>query len=990
MQGNSHRLRAAAAVGAASLATSVALALLAPQGTTLLVAGAGLAAALAGLGYGLARPRTHERDPRAEARHALALETAGLGTVEIDLRTGQGTWSARMAEIAGRSPDQSPSFEDWVAMIHPEDRERALAAQDWALRTGLGDPTEYRIRRPDGSVGHLAVRALVDRAATGEPLRLVAFVQDVTAHREAVEAAQASEERYRTLADTLPQKVWITAPDGTATYMNDAMRAYHGEMGAGLAERLAACHPDDLARVGPIRDGAYARGELFEAELRLRRHDGLYRWHRVTMAPLRQDGPLAGWIGTSLDIDAIKHTEAALREATDLLRLTQEAAGAGSWDWDRRAQVSRLSPRSLHLFGLAEDGSGVMSQEEWFALLHPEDRGGVSAEVERALETRTTFSAEFRVPLPDGGVRWILGLGRCVLDEGGEPSRFVGLNLDVTERRMSDDARRRSEARFRAAAECASDLIWELDLDTGELTWFGDVDHALGYPSGSAPRTIETWAERIHPEDRERVLAALTGEVADGEVVATEHRMLCRDGTVLIWSARGRLVSDGRRVVVGVTTDVTTQREAQTLLERLNQELERRVEEATERLRVEMAERKRAQDGLSRAQKLDAIGRLTGGIAHDLNNKLQVISANITGAVTRLKDRPQLRAGLLSALVAADRSSALIAQLLAFARRQDARMEVVDLEEHLLATGSLLDRSLLGDRVEVRFEIAEDLWPVEVDPSQLEAAIVNLAVNARDAMPEGGVITVEACNLRPWEARHPEVKLAGECVRITVRDTGSGIPPEILPRVFDPFFTTKGLGKGSGLGLSQVYGFAKQLGGVVDINSTLGKGTAVELFLPRASVDARITARGGFDDLIDDVEMPESRGEILVVDDEADVAAALETLLDGLGYGVRVAISPEEALDLLASRRPALVLTDVAMPGEMDGLALAQEIRRRDPTLPVLLITGNPRTIAAEVDFPLIAKPITSLKLGQAIQRELGAGESAQVIALFERGGKRE
>jgi CheY-like chemotaxis protein/anti-sigma regulatory factor (Ser/Thr protein kinase) len=272
---------------------------------------------------------------------------------------------------------------------------------------------------------------------------------------------------------------------------------------------------------------------------------------------------------------------------------------------------------------------------------------------------------------------------------------------------------------------------------------------------------------------------------------------------------------------------------------------------------------------------------------------------------------------------------------------------------------------------------------VEVDPHQLETAIVNLAVNARDAMEEGGVITVEARNafVQPGTLSDPE--LWGEYVRITVRDTGRGIPPDHLDKVFEPFFTTKEANRASGLGLSQVHGFAEQLGGTVEISSTQGQGTAVSVYLPRAELPARVGAAPVLEDLVEDEEAPAQSAEILLVDDEVEVALALQGMLDELGYATRVAIGADEAMQALRLRRPNLVLTDVTMPGTMDGVALGREIRARDPGLPVVLITGNPMVVA-DTEFPLIQKPIASRSLHMALQRHLAPPDAAtNVVSLF-------
>jgi PAS domain S-box-containing protein len=550
-----------------------------------------------------------------------------------------------------------------------------------------------------------------------------------------------------------------------------------------------------------------------------------------------------------------------------------------------------------------------------------------------------------------------------------------------------------TEQRARAMAESLPALVWI--MDGGGRTVFQNR-RALDF--AGAPLTEH--AERrsiVHPDD----LAALIARHESGHRSRREYqiqiRLRRRDGAYR-WhhftgapfggsddarTAGPAAEGEGGDYWLATAVDIEPMKQAEELQTRLNRTLEIRVNETREQLDAETAVRHRAERQLRHSQKMEAISRLTGGIAHDLNNKLMVISANIDAVVKHIKEQPHLRRKLLAALVASDQAAGLMSKLLAFARQRDLHPQYVDVARHLESISDLLDRSLLSAAVEVHLEIPEDLWTVEVDPHQLETAIVNLAVNARDAMEEGGVITVEARNafVQPGTLSDPE--LWGEYVRITVRDTGRGIPPDHLDKVFEPFFTTKEANRASGLGLSQVHGFAEQLGGTVEISSTQGQGTAVSVYLPRAELPARVGAAPVLEDLVEDEEAPAQSAEILLVDDEVEVALALQGMLDELGYATRVAIGADEAMQALRLRRPNLVLTDVTMPGTMDGLALGREIRVRDPGLPVVLITGNPMVVA-DTEFPLIQKPIASRSLHMALQRHLAPPDAAtNVVSLF-------
>jgi signal transduction histidine kinase len=394
-------------------------------------------------------------------------------------------------------------------------------------------------------------------------------------------------------------------------------------------------------------------------------------------------------------------------------------------------------------------------------------------------------------------------------------------------------------------------------------------------------------------------------------------------------------------------------------------ELEQRVQERTRDLETALRERQEAQAALLQAQKMEAIGQLTGSVAHDFNNLLTVIAGNAELLEHRLlAERDRRRADTI--LQAAARGQWLIRHLLTFARRQMLQPEVLDLRERTRDIVDLVTRSLRED-IRIVFAIAHDLWPVKADPAELELALLNIGLNARDAMPSGGVLRVEAHNVAFAEGEDRENGLVGEYVALTLSDSGTGIDPETLVRVFEPFFTTKEVGKGTGLGLSQVYGFAKQSGGTVSIRSDVGRGTEVTLYLQRAGEPARAArppARRP--------PLARRTGRVLYVEDSRQVAAVTEEMLKEIGYEVHRVDGAQAALHLIDDgHKFDLVLSDILMPGGMNGLDLAREIRRRLPMLPVLLTSGySEGGIEAERSgFMILAKPYRAGALADAIAR---------------------
>lgn len=403
--------------------------------------------------------------------------------------------------------------------------------------------------------------------------------------------------------------------------------------------------------------------------------------------------------------------------------------------------------------------------------------------------------------------------------------------------------------------------------------------------------------------------------------------------------------------------------ESEERLRQLNETLEQRVVDRTSALQTEIAERERTQEVLRQTQKLEAVGRLAGSVAHDFNNLLTVIQGNNDF----LLDSVQTEADLQAAQAidrSVERGTRLVRQVLAFSRRQGVKREVIDLHTRNDDLADLLKRSLRGD-IRLTVAIPRGVWPIECDAGELELALLNLCVNARDAMPNGGAVRVEARNFDATISAPFDDELDGEYVALSVIDSGSGIPPEVLSHVFEPFFTTKEVGKGTGLGLSQVHGFAQQSGGRVKIESEVDKGTTVTLYLPRATAAVatppeqkkKVLVRGS--------------GTVLLVDDDDEVAAAAERMLAAIGYRTQRVSNAAAALGMIVSGQLfAAMFTDVVMPGSISGLDLARKVRQRRPGLPILLASGHGSAFAEAVNgsFKLIAKPYGIVTLSEALR----------------------
>lgn len=506
--------------------------------------------------------------------------------------------------------------------------------------------------------------------------------------------------------------------------------------------------------------------------------------------------------------------------------------------------------------------------------------------------------------------------------------------------------------------------------------------------------------EGLHGQDLEALFAwvnqqpawsdvpfvVLTSKHQQPAVVAWRRRMvgLLRNVSLLERPVQGITLTSalkaalrGRHRQYEIKGLLEAREQASRELEKLVVERTRELEQVNRELRQQMGERARIEESLRQSQKIEALGQLTGGIAHDFNNLLMVISGGLD--MLDRRDDPERRERLISGMrQAAQRGAALTRQLLAFSRRQSLAPEAVDLALQVGRMRELLDRSLSGNvHVQVRF--APELWPVEVDPGELELVILNLAVNARDAMPDGGSILIDARNA-PAES---VVGTQGDYVRLSVSDSGVGIPEELRARVFDPFFTTKEVGKGSGLGLAQVYGFARQSGGTVWIESECERGTRVVMLLPRAkhAPDPRSEDR-----LAAPAVSAASAGSVLLVDDDEEVAALVSEMLTHLGYQVTHAASADAALGKLADTlKVDIVFSDVMMPGGMNGVELARELRTRAPGLPVLLTSGYAEAAqqsAMAEGVRVLAKPYLLEELAVALRDAIdGAATTAPTPA---------
>lgn len=597
------------------------------------------------------------------------------------------------------------------------------------------------------------------------------------------------------------------------------------------------------------------------------------------------------------------------------------------------------SPREKVIGDVVDRFLGRTETESFRRLLAPGTGAGISAE----FTLHATHGAEVPVNISlidlkvdDGMPRVVCGVVTDLTHNRRRSHELAAANEKLA---SEVEVRRRAEDSLQLTLDAAGMGSWDLDLAADAMRRSPRHDQIFGHRTPLPAWRLETTLEHFVAEDRDAVAEAFAQAQVMGTIEFERRIRRAGDDTVRWLHVKGRTYYDAGTPIriAGVVADIT--------------------------------DRRAVEEQLRQAQKMEAVGQLTGGIAHDFNNLLMIIGGSLDMLGRRLPSDERTGWLVDAARQGVARGAKLNQQLLAFSRRQDLRTEVVSVDDLIPTFEHLLDRAV-GEMVSVRIERGAGLWLCLTDPHQLETAILNLAINARDAMPNGGMLTLATGNrVVDRQAAASWGAAGGDYVVVSVSDTGSGMSPDILARVFEPFFTTKPVGEGTGLGLSQVYGFAKQSNGFVTLDSEPGRGTTVVIHLPRTFV-SKTAAPGAVA-----TEEPRGRGVILVVEDDPAVRAVASGMLRDLGYQVREADTAPAALDSIDRDGPVdLVFSDVIMPGGMNGVELARELARRRPDLPVLLTSGYTAQRfpnATAEDLLVLRKPYTLHDLSKAITEAL-------------------
>ena len=916
-----------------------------------------------------ARKRAEESLRQSEERYALAVAGSDDGVWDWDLRAGLAFESARAREIQGLPP--GPEVQPLQSLVeslrvHPDDAARRTEG----IRAHLAGETpayecEYRVRRDDGSYRWIRVRALCLRDEGGQPYRMAGSVSDIHDRKQAEEALQLSQERF-----TLAVR---GANDGIIDWdlVNDSMYTSERmlEM-VGLpptpnvrtrAEWMALLdlHPQDRERHGQdLQRFLASREVLREGEYRMRRADGVYRWVRLRNYCMRdaQGAPLR-LTGSVSDIDDYKRVEAALRESEERYALAMTGSDEGHWMWDIAASTIFVSAKLAEIYGLG-GGAQVLPAESYFERMpiHPDDRERVRRNRDDHLAGLTPrLDHEFRIiRLDNREVRWIHTRAQCFRDAAGQPLRLAGSTTDVTARKRSEEALRRSEERYQLAVAGSNEGLWDWDLSSDMLFLSPRAQQLMFVEPGEPLQSRRYWIDRsrYHPDDIKPVRRELERHL-QGETpfFVVEYRMQHHSGTWHWYRQRGVALRDGKAKPYRMAGS---------------------IEDITQRKNAEV-ERESLETQLRQAQKLEAIGTLAGGIAHDFNNILAAILGYGEMAQKDAAEGSAQRRHIDAAISAGMRAKSLVERILAFSRSGMGERVPVHVQSVVEEALDQLRASLpQGITLQSQLDVGDAA--VHGDPTQVHQVVMNLCANAVQAMRSRGTLTV---TLERVEMQSPRCATSvlpdGAYVRLSVRDTGVGILPQVLERIFDPFFTTKEVGVGTGLGLSLVHGIVTDLGGGIDVDSRPGEGATFTVYLPwRDTVQAPEVVQE---------EVTAGAGEIvLLVDDEEALVRLGEEMIAGLGYEPVGFTSSTAALEAFraAPARFDAVLSDESMP-EMTGSELAREIRAIRGDIPIVLMSGyvTPALAHRARDagvLDVLAKPLVARDIARSLADALQQG----------------
>jgi two-component system cell cycle sensor histidine kinase/response regulator CckA len=853
----------------------------------------------------------------------------------------------RAEEYSGVSVEDLIAW-NWAKFVHPDDQESTLAIWKRAIETGIPHDVEFRLRRADGAYRWHVGKQVPARDAFGRVWRWYGTCTDIQDQHDRQEALEASETRLRLAIQGGEGGVWDWDLQTSESWWSDEMYDLCGVARGTpmtLESSLETIHEDDRERVRAAAETCITKHADFRLEFRVRLPGSQVRW-LLGRGGLNFDshGVPKRLIGISFDVTERRRAEHELQEARYFTQRIADITPSVLYVYDvvlrrhlflNRAAADALNMSFSQLQLALKEGLGD--------LMHEDDLRRFAERTNRWQQLRDGEVSvfEYRMRHADGSWRWFVSRDAVFARAAdGTVSQIIGIATDVTDQKRAEAAIRESEARFRKVFENAATGIAISDLEGRLERCNPEYCRLLGYSESELIGTV--FCEHVHPDDLAENLA-LTRELVEGRLPAIEleNRYRCK-GNKDVWVRKFvSLLNDesGKPVqMLALVTDVT--------------------------------ERKAAESQLRQAQKMEAVGRLAGGVAHDFNNLLTIINGFAEIALSRATEQ-SLVEPIRMIKDAGKQAASVTQQLLAFSRKSVLAPKIIDLSEVVRDTERLL-RRLLGEDIAFVTNLGDDLPSVKLDPSLLTQILVNLAVNARDAMPNGGVLTIGTSKVsipRP-DGTHSRLP-AGDYVLVTMQDTGIGMTPETQARIFEPFFTTKEVGKGTGLGLAVVLGIVEQSGGSIEAKSRSGEGTTFEICFPAVAQAAHPKPDASAP------SAPHGKERLLLVEDEEAVRFLSAYALRSQGYEVIEASHGKEAIRIAEkdSRRIDMLVTDVVMP-EMGGAQLAEHLKKRYPHLRILFVSGYTddavmRQGVERQDVHFLPKPFTPASLTAKVREIL-------------------
>ncbi|RWX74802.1 PAS domain S-box protein [Neorhizobium lilium] len=884
--------------------------------------------------------------------------------IALDLDGRIVRWNEEASRIFGWTETEALGL-DWDILFTEDDKVtgQSRIAMDAALSQGTAHHDRWHMRK-SGEVFWASGEISPLRDSDGKPVGFIKVLRDQTADHLAVEALRTVEARLRRAQEAggvgvfsvdLRTEILSPTPEFCKLYGIDETAA----LPISIIQALVVDEDQEIASNPQTRQTGTSP---LNVEYRIRRADTGEKRIIARRGEFEFDGnsrPIR-FVGVVQDVTERRKAQREVRDSEARFRALAQAIPNHVWT---AAPDGRLDWFNDRVYEYAGRNRGELDGDGWVTLVHPDDVASTGERWKKALEAGETYHAEFRLRDRSGTFRWHIVRAVSITDEGGRILRWIGTNTEVEELRATreklEDLNRTLEQRV-TERTADRDRMWRLSTDV-MLVASLDAKIAAINPAWTTmlgwredDLTGRSFMDLIHPEDVQATLDEV-GKLGQGVTTFLfENRYAHKDGSyrTISWTA---VPDDGFIHAVG--RDVTEERQA---AETLRQ--------------TELA--------LLQAQKMEAIGNLTGGVAHDFNNLLQVVAGNLQLLSKDVTGNEKAERRITNALAGVNRGAKLAAQLLAFGRRQALEPRVINVGRLVRGMDEMLRRTI-GEGVEIETVISGGLWNALIDPMQIENAILNLAINARDAMEGFGKLTIEAGNayIDDAYARMHDDVTPGQYVVLSVTDTGSGMPPEVMAKVFDPFFSTKPEGKGTGLGLSMVYGFVKQTGGHVKLYSEVGHGTTVKMYLPRSIQQEDIEVERS------DLPIEGGQETILVAEDDEGVRATVIEMLQDLGYRVLKAPDAASALTILESGVAIdLLFTDVVMPGTLKSTELAKKAKERAPHIAVLFTSGyteNSIVHGGRLDpgVQLLSKPYSREQLALKVRHVLNNSRQNELAA---------